>query len=263
MSAPKEVFWRRGKPTETLDIAVLRPPTLNKAEQFETVDGVHKESLRSEEALTSAGESALAEILDDCRSGAYFCNKPFCPGCARTFRRWFIGQMLGHIQGGRLVHVVTVLLETVQRGQLDQLQASSHRELLRKRLRASFRPNVIVMGCVEVVYKAKTRSWIHHINLLVIGSTNAERAMFKSFWKKSPIPNAVKLVKLKHAAKQVSYVPKFTTYHRPGKQTGAKKKKAKPLNSREHVELVRWMGQFRFEDFMFLHNCRRNGAEIV
>lgn len=263
MSTPKPVFWRRGKPSKELDIALLRPPTLDKAERFETVDSVHKESVRSQGVLATAGESVLAEILDDCRSGAYFCNKTFCPACARTFRRWFIGQMLGHVPKGRRTHVVTVLLETVKRGELNQLQANSHRELLRKRLRASFRPDVAVMGCVEVVYKAKTHSWIHHVNLLVMGSTKAERKTFKSHWKKSPIPKAIQRVKLKHPAKQVSYVPKFTTYHRPGKQTGPKKKKAKPLNPREHVELVRWMDLHRFEDFMLLHNCRRQGEAIV
>jgi hypothetical protein len=63
-------------------------------------------------------------------------------------------------------------------------------------------------------------------------------------------------------AKQLSYVLKFTTYHRPHQQHGSKKAKAVPLNPAEHVELVRWMAQHEFSDHLFLFNARRRGASI-
>jgi hypothetical protein len=63
--------------------------------------------------------------------------------------------------------------------------------------------------------------------------------------------------------KQLSYIPKFTTYHRPGTQIGKTRRRARPLNPREHGELVSWMDRYRFEDFVLLQGCRRYGKEIT
>ena len=67
---------------------------------------------------------------------------------------------------------------------------------------------------------------------------------------------------VKDAAEQLSYVLKFTTYHRPHQQRGPTKAKAVPLNLSEHLELVRWMARYEFSDHLFLFNARRRGASI-
>lgn len=262
MSRAQTTFWRRRNPPKALDIALLRPPTLKKG-RFETLEDAHSESLRSGKVLAVAGDRLLSETLDDCRSGAYVCEKPFCPICARSFRRWFVAEMLGHLRTGDHGHVATVLLEAVKPGDLAQSTFDKHRALLRKRLRQSVSADVVVIGCFEVVYKARAKCWMLHINLLMIGSSKAERKLFKSKWAASVLPRPIKKLRVKDPAKQVSYVPKFTTYHRPGRQSGPKRPPPKPLNTKDHAELVRWMAQWHFEDFMFLHNCRRNGTEIA
>jgi hypothetical protein len=66
-------FWRRQTPSREYDIELLRPAGLGRGKRFETF-----------------GSKELADFLAECRAGDYECNKPFCPICARVFRRWFI-----------------------------------------------------------------------------------------------------------------------------------------------------------------------------
>src|ERR1700730_1822628 len=108
----KNPFWRSGKPKPKHDIALLRPAGAPRGQRFETLTDVREESERSEKLLRSfAGNSVLAEYLQECRAGDYECNKPFCPICGRVFRRWFIGELL-RVTGGRdHVHLYTVLLK--------------------------------------------------------------------------------------------------------------------------------------------------------
>src|SRR4029079_140924 len=92
----KPPFWCRGEPHPKYDIARLRPETSPSGQRFETLEDARAESERSEKLLRSfsGGNRELAEFLQECREGHYQCNRPFCPICARAFRRWFIGELL-------------------------------------------------------------------------------------------------------------------------------------------------------------------------
>jgi hypothetical protein len=107
-----EPFWRRGEPPKNRDIALLKPPSLDKRKRFETVADAAAESLRSEWVLKSANRGSLPQqYLCECRSGYYRCGKTYCPICARKFRRWFIGQTLRIVdQYPGHSRVMTVLL---------------------------------------------------------------------------------------------------------------------------------------------------------
>src|SRR5688572_24450527 len=82
-------FWASTSITDRHDIALLRPKTLSKGERFETqVDAVgYSESLEESLRENNRGHE-VAEFLGDCRLGYYTCSKPYCPLCARSFRRW-------------------------------------------------------------------------------------------------------------------------------------------------------------------------------
>jgi hypothetical protein len=261
MSARRSPFWLRKTPHKNFDIARLLPPHLPRGCRFETPEDAINESNRSEELLVQGGDHLNAEYLNDCRSGAYRCLKPSCPICAREFRRWFVGQTVRHAETAVHPQVLTVLLETAPRGSLDTLNLVRHRALLRKRLKKAFGDATAVIGGFEVVYKANARKWILHVNLLVIGAQEGQLAKFRKQWPAQR--RAVVVQPLRDVPRQLSYVLKFTTYHRPGKQTGPRRGRAKPLNASEHCELVRWMTRFRFEELVFLLNCRRNGRRIV
>jgi hypothetical protein len=104
-----------------------------------------------------------------------------------------------------------------------------------------------------------------HINLVVIGSTNKAINQFKATFSSSEIARPVMVQKLKpeDRATQLSYILKFTTYHRPFAQRDWKKGPAVSLNFRDHCALITWMAQWKFQDFMFMFNARRVGATFV
>jgi hypothetical protein len=103
----KPPFWRRGKPNAKYDIALLRPADRARGKRFETLADAQEESERSEQLLRSftGGNKELADFLAECRAGDYECNRPFCPICARVFRRWFIGEVLRITKGDEPVRI--------------------------------------------------------------------------------------------------------------------------------------------------------------
>jgi hypothetical protein len=260
---PKLPFWRRRKPPAKYDIALLRPATLPPGERFETVKDARRESERSGTLLRSSphGSNALAETLRECQDGHYQCDQPFCPICARHFRRWLVGQLLKIAQGSVPVHIYTVLLREADSNNIRDLDPEPYRHMLRKRLqRAGL--DVPVIGGFEVVYKAEAKVWVLHINLVIIGGGKEAHKVFRKSFEASDMDRPIVSVRLSDPAEQLSYVLKFTTYHRPYERQGAAKSPAKPLNGRQHAALVKWMSQLEFKDFLLLINARRSGHVI-
>jgi hypothetical protein len=260
---PKPPFWRHRKPLAKYDITLLRPETLPKSKRFETTQDTRRESTRSERLLTSCrqGNKALAKTLCDCRNGRYHCDQPFCPICARRFRRWLTGRLLRSVGSSASVTIYTILLQEAPSENITELHPTPFRHLLRKRLqRAGL--NVPVIGGFEVVYKAKRKIWVLHINLVIVGGDKEAHERFKKTFDGSDIDRPVMSTNLTDPAEQLSYVLKFTTYHRPFEQQSSGKSPAKSLNGRQHATLVEWMSQFEFKDFLLLINVRRRGHEI-
>jgi hypothetical protein len=256
----RTVFWRRKTPSKKHDITLLMPRSLPKGKRFETPKDVHEESERSEALLGTAEE---VEILASCRIGPA-CNNTFCPICARRFRRWFIGELLRIVENEtRPVRVLTVLLEAADRKSISDLDFRRHGNALRKRLERAGLKNAVVIGGVEMVYRAKDYKWILHINLVVIGGRRASIKKLEKTFSRSDIERPVLTVKLKDLPEQLSYLLKFVTYHRPFAQRGPAKSRALPLNRPEHRELVEWMHRYQFTDFLFLYNARREGSVIT
>ena len=164
-------FWRRGKPDRQYNIALLRPEHMPRGQRFETRQDARAESERSEKLLRSfsGGSSELAEFLQECRAGDYECKQPFCPICARQFRRWFIGELLRITKGHEPVRIYTVLLKEAPQDKINDLDPTPSRHQLRKRLERAGLGNVPVIGGFEIVYKARRRVWVLHVNLVVIG----------------------------------------------------------------------------------------------
>jgi hypothetical protein len=134
---------------------------------------------------------------------------------------------------------------------------------LRKRLERAGLINVPVIGGFEIVYKAKSKVWVLHLNLVIIGGKMSAHKEFKRGFENSDTERPIVGAKLKDALEQLSYILKFSTYHRPHQQRGSTKASAKPLNPREHAALVKWMSQFEFKDFLFLVNARREASKIT
>lgn len=256
----RKAFWRRAKPKANHDITILKPRTLKKGKRFETRQDARNESERSQALL---GEGDAADLLADCRNEGERCERPFCPICARQFRRWFTGELLriaaGHTESTR---VVTILLETADRDAILDLDFRRHKHMLRKRLQRAGLETAIVIGGVENAYRAQDRQWVLHVNLVIMGGDEEALARFAKTFKGDEIERPVVTVPLKDLAEQLSYSLKFVTYHRPHTQRGPNKSPAVPLNRPDHRALVQWMHQRRFVDFLFLFNARREGSSI-
>ena len=255
-------FWRRQTPSREYDIELLRPAGLVRGKRFETLADAQQESERSEQLLGSftGGSKELAELLQECRAGDYECNRPFCPICARVFRRWFIGELLRITKGDEPVRIYTVLLEEAPQDKINDLDPTTVPDRLRKQLQRAGLGKVPVIGGIEIVYKARKRVWLLHANLIMIGGRNSARKEFKGTFQGDGLERPLVRAKLNDKAEQLSYALKFTTYHRPYEQHGSKRSKARPLNPKEHAALLKWMSQFEFKDFLLLINARRQGG---
>jgi hypothetical protein len=163
----------------------------------------------------------------------------------------------------RHVHIYTVLLKEAAKDKIDELDAAPFRASLRKRLQRSGLAKIPVIGGFEIVYKAAKRVWVLHANLVVIGGKETARAKFEQAFQADGFERAHVKAALKDRPEQLSYVLKFTTYHRPQEQQGSARAPAKPLNPRDHAALLKWMSQFEFKDFMLLINARRQGGNKI
>ena len=157
---------------------------------------------------------------------------------------------------------MVVLLETAPKGQLHTLKIDRYRHLLRKRLIRAGLADVAVIGGFEMIYRARSKEWVLHINLVLFGGSAKAIAKFENGFSDSDLYRPVTTVNLKDPAEQLSYLLKFTTYHRPRQQRGPEKSRAVPLNPDDHYELIDWMAQHEFTDHLFLFNARRRGTTI-
>jgi hypothetical protein len=162
------------------------------------------------------------------------------------------------------IHVLTVLLQQASSDKINALDLKAWRHVLRKRLLRAGLGSAPVIGGFEIVYRQNPRAWVLHVNLMVIGAAQAALDTFATASDTPGLDRAVVCVPLQDLAEQLSYILKFTTYHRPLGQQGPVKGPAVPLNAPEHHGLIKWMSRYEFKDFLFLFNARReDGTTII
>jgi hypothetical protein len=261
-------FYLRSGPKPQHNIRLLRPHLLPLGERFETLEDVYRYSQDSEEKLAVSDrreDRRLADDLNECRTSDRNCGSPSCPICARLFRIWYIGELLRIVEevGAAQVYIETILLAQAPYDKIDVLDVKRYDALLRKRLNRNGLGDAAVIGGYENVYRAKSKIWMMHLNLVIIGGNVEDIRAFEDTFSKSQIQKPTILQMLEDLKRQLSYILKFVTYHRPFAQLDSTKSPPVPLNPREHCALVSWMAQWRFQDFMFLFNARREGTKIV
>ena len=211
-------FYLRDEPKPQHDIRLLRPRSLPLGERFETLEDVHKYSRDSEEKLALSDcreDRRLADDLNECRTSDRNCGLPSCPICARLFRIWFIGELLRIVEkvGAAQVHIETILLAQAPYDQIDALDIKGYDALLRKRLSRNGLADAAVIGGYENVYRAKSKTWMLHLNLVIIGGKVEAIRAFENTFSKSQIQKPTMLQTLEDLKRQLSYILKFATYH--------------------------------------------------
>jgi hypothetical protein len=252
--------WARDNPSPDYDIKRLRPASLRRGERFETPADARRYSLINESKIQAApGLENLTRALRACREEGEPCFVPYCPICARRYRRWLIGQTLPFFFGIEVpAFFVTILLEECGVGDLHKIDVERSRRRLRTRMHRTLLPGAILVGGIEV--GLKDERWLIHAHLACLGPAEAELRRLAGSHERS---RALDIRQLRDVVRQVSYLQKFSTFHRPGQQTGSGRSRAYPLPAARSRELAAWMSDHEFEDFLFLYGARRRGSRIV
>ena len=258
-------FWCDAFVRRPFDISRLRPASLPKGERFETLDDARAYSAATQAVLRrTKSEQYLrhAEALEDCANGDRTCAQPFCPCCARPFRRWLTANLLELANDAAAAKVLTIFAETFETGRLCNADILVAQRRLRQRLRRCGFVGSLVVGGTEVSYSARTETWTLHFHVVVVDAQPeairllADKCAKDGRW-------AVKCEDLRDRVRQLSYLQKFSTLHRPGRVRPGQRARAFPLPKLQLLELVDWLSRHNFEDFLFLFGARRRGKRIV
>lgn len=168
---PGVPFWESANISAAYDIAILRPPTLSKSDQFETLIDACEQASRANEVLQRSRTSTFRHqvaVIEDCAAGHYHCELTICPRCARAFRRWFISEALKIASTVEQAEIVTIYLASAAEGGLVSLDIKREQMRLRKRLQRLGCTGAILIGGTEVNYQARHSRWVLHMHLLAV-----------------------------------------------------------------------------------------------
>ena len=257
-------YWENVQIPARLDLVELLGAHLPKSTRFETKMDVIERSIATEQRLRlSQGFGDIAKFLADCRRRRYPCCRSICPICARHFRRWFAAN--GMALAGKINNPVTLTLfcDTVPEGQLHRVDIAKLHDRVRQRFRRAGLGDIVALGGTEVVYRADQRDWLVHLHLVVGDVESSAEERLRAAWSKSGIQAPIRISPLVGPARQIGYLLKFSTFHRPGAQSSARRARAYPLPQPRFEELARWYSDYEFSDFVFLLGARRRGRRIL
>jgi hypothetical protein len=258
-------YWESVRIPARLDLVKLLPARLPKSLRFETQSDVIERSIVTELELRKVGRGFrdIAKFLADCRGRRYPCCRPTCPICARRFRRWFAANVMAIAQKISNPVTLTLFCDTLPEGQLHRADIAKLHDRVRQRFRRAGLGDIVAVGGTEVAYRADQKDWLVHLHLLVGGVETSALERLRSAWAKSDIRAPIRISPLVDPARQIGYLLKFSTFHRPGAQSSARRPRAYPLPQPRFEELARWYSDYEFSDFVFLLGARRRGHRIL
>jgi hypothetical protein len=244
-----DIFWTRlGNSTA---IEQVRRQIESKAKALE-YRGSNLRALRSRDDL-------LVESISRC-SAAYPCAEILCPPCARRYRLWLTSTLLDLATQGPPAFIATILLDAVKGRALKKVELGVLHGRVRKRL---IRAGVeAAIGGTEASYEAKENRWIIHLHLFVFESLEHGRSKLREAFSDSIFDRAVVCQCLRNPIAQISYLQKFSTYHRPGQSGPSNRGRAYPMKPEQIDQLAHWTRHLRFEDFLFVLGLRRRGQRF-
>jgi hypothetical protein len=207
--------------------------------------------------VKSARHQPLAAAIAKCAREKP-CGKILCACCGRRYRLWLASEILAHISAALPAFLVSVSIEVVPGRALPGVDVDVLHERVRKRL---IRAGVLAaIGGTEASYGPKDR-WTVHLHLVVFGKRrHLEQRLRGAF---SNLKRAFRAQNLRNPIKQITYIQKFATYHRPGCSKFGGRGRAYPLKRQQILQLAKWTEHRRFEDFLFLLGIRRRGSRFV
>jgi hypothetical protein len=208
-------FWAVAEIPPAFDVAKLRPPSLPAGERFETANDC-RELSRKREKKARKRLPEYSDGLARCDQ-RHPCGRPYCPKCARQFRRWLSSEALALLNGRSSgARIATIWLADIPEGQLSKFVMGTLHARLRQRIIRQDLRGVAAIGGTELKYAAGERLWIAHVHLLVFKTDTSIRRAIKKCADHDE-DRAVVIQRIRDPVKQISYLQKFATYHRPEK----------------------------------------------
>lgn len=246
---------------EEYDIALLRPATLPKGERFETEDDVYDGG--DCYIVPNLRDPRIAFKIEKCADPncIMHCLLPICPICARDYRRFFISEVLRiYTENPDGAQTATAYLGSYKAGNLKDASLNKAHERFRKQLQRCGFSGAGVIGGTEVTYRHETNDWLLHIHLLSLGASEQAWENLEKPMSKYGIHDPLRIEPVNDHIKQLSYIQKFHTYHRPGTPRGNNPARAMPLKEDQLCELASWACNHDFPEFTFCFGVqKRNG----
>jgi hypothetical protein len=247
---------------QEFDIARLRPEELARGERFETVaDARARRDAELERFQQIAGLTEVADRLFACRAESP-CAEVSCPICARLFRRWLISEALRHQPDLDLV-VITIALQLVASKKLRTLDLRVLKRRTSQRIRRAAPSARFALGGIEADYRQGDDTFLVHAHLLLPQLPFDEVNALRSAFADTGVTRAVKVQPLRDPPAQISYMLKFTSFHRPGSQNGSRRPTAIPLPDPAFEQMTLWRARHGFLDFVFMMGLRRRGGDLA
>lgn len=264
MTKRRAPYWFTD-PDPEHDIAKLRPESSPIGRRFETIADTKRYVDCNLVRLANGDkrDREIADILDACETGEKACMQVFCPTCARTYRRWCIGQILDLVgsHGECSLQILTLHLKSHKPGALRNADLAVLCRRIRARFRRTFHDGVVAIGGIEAGLKAG--KWIIHLHVVVLGAKNRELRKLARVGGAGRIKRALLVQPVKNHAVQLSYLVKFGGFHRPTRRSRSRRSRAYPLSATNFREYAKWCSRYQFSDFLFLFGARRRGPKIL
>ena len=207
-------------------------------------------------------EPEIAVALEACCAEGP-CGLLICAECSEKARGPFIAELFGIEDTYQGPHEIgTAFLAAYPPGSLVNADVKRKQGMLRKQLHRSGFTGCLALGGTEAAWSERQGLWILHVHFLAIGVPDKAWSDLGTALRKSGMKFPLKRQALKNVERQISYLQKFVTYHRPGSHTGFGRAETRPLPPDRLAELARWWGQYTFDDFPFLFGARRRGGRI-
>ena len=246
-------YWRASI-AAAYDIARL-------SDKFETRQQVEDRSKNLQDRLENRlGLAKLASALFDCRGVDDPCGKPFCPKCGRQLRRYQFQRVHRLWKSNKANAIVmTVYLAEFYQGILQAADVDQLHRAFRRRLDLAGFAGSIVIGGTEAGYNYNEGTWTVHLHLLIVGASKEAIKNLRNATKKLKESRGVKVDAIRDPVRQLSYLQKFETGHRPSLRTGEKRPRMVPMPDATLKEYVLWLNKYQLQDFCFSYGLGRHG----
>jgi hypothetical protein len=160
-------------------------------------------------------EPAIAVALEACCAEAE-CGLLICAECSEKARKPYIAELLRVEDMYQGPHEIgTAFLAAYPPGSLVSADVKREHDMLRKQLHRNGFTGSLAMGGTEAAWSERQGFWIVHVHFLAIGVPDEAWSELRTTLQKSGLKFPPKRQALNNLERQISYLQKFATFHRP------------------------------------------------